>query len=162
MIANKQIFITGGAGFIGSALIGRLVDHNRIIVYDTLSRNALKDKPYKDHPNLTLIRGDVLDFAHLSETIQGADIIVHCAAIAGIDTVIKSPVRTMQVNMVGSANVLEAAACLSRCDRVVCFSTKTVRSAPSRPLPSGWMVVKRTLPPTRGNSLCLAEAESVA
>ena len=118
MIANKQIFITGGAGFIGSALIGRLVDHNRIIVYDTLSRNALKDKPYKDHPNLTLIRGDVLDFAHLSETIQGADIIVHCAAIAGIDTVIKSPVRTMQVNMVGSANVLEAAACLSRCDRV--------------------------------------------
>ncbi len=108
MIENKQIFITGGAGFIGSALIGRLVDHNRIIAYDTLSRNALKDKPYKDHPNLTLIRGDVLDFAHLSEAMQGADIIVHCAAIAGIDTVIKSPVRTMRVNMVGSANVLSA------------------------------------------------------
>ena len=126
MIENKQIFITGGAGFIGSALIGRLVDHNRIIAYDTLSRNALKDKPYKDHPNLTLIRGDVLDFAHLSEAMQGADIIVHCAAIAGIDTVIKSPVRTMQVNMVGSANVLEAAARLSRCDRVVCFSTSEV------------------------------------
>ena len=40
---------------------------------------------------------------------DGADIIVHCAAIAGIDTVIKSPVTTMRVNMVGSANVLEAA-----------------------------------------------------
>ena len=126
MIENKQIFITGGAGFIGSTLIGRLIDHNRIIAYDTLSRNALKDKPYKDHSNLTLIRGDVLDFTHLSEAMQGADIIVHCAAIAGIDTVIKSPVRTMQVNMVGSANVLEAASCLSRCDRVVCFSTSEV------------------------------------
>jgi len=46
MIENKKIFITGGAGFIGSALIGRLIDHNHIIAYDTLSRNALKDKPY--------------------------------------------------------------------------------------------------------------------
>ncbi len=45
MIDNKQILITGGAGFIGSTLIGRLVEHNRIIAYDTLSRNALKDKP---------------------------------------------------------------------------------------------------------------------
>ena len=71
MIENKQIFITGGAGFIGSALIGRLVDHNLIIAYDTLSRNALKDKPYKDHPNLTLIQGDVLDFAHLSRGHAG-------------------------------------------------------------------------------------------
>src|SRR5262245_64318933 len=112
MVENKQIFITGGAGFIGSTLIGRLVEHNRIIAYDTLSRNALKDKPYKDHPNLTLIRGDVLDFARLRQAMQGADIIVHCAAIAGIDTVIKSPVNTMQVKMVGSAKVIEADACL--------------------------------------------------
>jgi len=58
--------------------------------------------------------------------MRGADIIVHCAAIAGIDTVIKSPVTTMRVNMVGSANVLEAASRLPRCDRVVCFSTSEV------------------------------------
>ena len=58
--------------------------------------------------------------------MEGADIIVHCAAIAGIDTVIKSPVSTLRVNMIGSANVLEAASKLSRCDRVVCFSTSEV------------------------------------
>jgi len=68
----------------------------------------------------------VLDFEALSKAMAGADIVVHCAAIAGIDTVIISPVTTMRVNMVGSANVLEAASRLPRCDRVVCFSTSEV------------------------------------
>src|SRR6266536_1305431 len=126
MIEGKTIFITGGAGFIGSTLAGRLVDHNRLVIYDNLARNSLKDKAIKDHPNLKLVEGDVLNFERLTEAMQGADVIVHCAAIAGIDTVIKSPVTTMRVNMVGSANVLQAAAQLPRCDRVVCFSTSEV------------------------------------
>jgi UDP-glucose 4-epimerase len=126
LIEGKTILITGGAGFIGSALIARLIEHNRVVVYDNLSRNSLKDKSFRDHPSLTVVQGDVLDFDLLYQTMQGADIVVHCAAIAGIDTVIKSPVTTMRVNMVGSANVLEAASRLSRCDRVVCFSTSEV------------------------------------
>jgi len=126
MLEGKTIFITGGAGFIGSTLIGRLVERNRMVAFDNLSRNSLKAKDFRDHPNLTLIEGDVLDFEALRRGMQGADIVVHCAAIAGIDTVIKSPVTTMRVNMQGSANVLEAAAGLSHCDRVVCFSTSEV------------------------------------
>lgn len=126
MIKGKTLFITGGAGFIGSTLAGRLVEHNRIILYDNLSRNSLKDKPFKNHPNIEMVEGDVLDFEHLNQAMQGADIIVHCAAIAGVDTVIKSPVTTMRVNMIGSANVLEAAAQLPHCDRVICFSTSEV------------------------------------
>ena len=126
MIEDKTIFITGGAGFIGSALAGRLVDLNRVVIFDNLSRNSLKDRLFKDHSNLRLVEGNVLDLEKLCRAMQNADIVVHCAAIAGIDTVIKSPVTTMRVNMVGSANVLEAASQLSRCDRVVCFSTSEV------------------------------------
>jgi UDP-glucose 4-epimerase len=126
MIEGKTIFITGGAGFIGSALAGRLVENNRIVIYDNLARNSLKDKAIKDHPNLKLIEGDVLNAAHVLESMRGADIVVHCAAIAGIDTVVKSPITTMRVNMVGSANVLQAAAELPRLERVVCFSTSEV------------------------------------
>jgi UDP-glucose 4-epimerase len=126
MIANKTVFITGGAGFIGSALIGRLVEHNRVVAYDNLTRNALKDRPYQGHSNLTLIQGDILDFDKLSESMKNADWVVHCAAIAGIDTVIKSPVTTLRVNLLGSANVLEAARRLPNCERVVCFSTSEV------------------------------------
>ena len=126
MIEGKKIFITGGAGFIGSTLIGELIEKNEIIAYDNLNRNSLKGKTFKDHKNLTLIEGDVLDAEHLSRSMNGANLIVHCAAIAGIDTVIKKPVTTMRVNMVGSANVLEAASKLDSCDRVVCFSTSEI------------------------------------
>ena len=126
MIEGKTIFITGGAGFIGSTLAARLADNNRIIIYDNLSRNSLKDTSCVNHPNLDLIKGDVLDFEHLSRAMRGADIIVHCAAIAGIRTVVKSPVTTMRVNMIGSANVLQAADQLPDCERVVCFSTSEV------------------------------------
>jgi UDP-glucose 4-epimerase len=126
MTEGKTIFITGGAGFIGSSLAEYLVNNNRVIIYDNLSRNSLKDKSIINHPNLQLVEGDVLNYDQVRESITGADIIVHCAAIAGIDTVIQSPVNTMRVNMIGSANVLEAAARLPRCDRVVCFSTSEV------------------------------------
>ena len=126
MIHGKTIFITGGAGFIGSTLTGRLIEDNKITILDNLSRDSLKDKPFRDHPNLTVIAGDVLDYDAVAGAMDGANIVVHCAAIAGIDTVIVKPVATMRVNMVGSANVLEAASKLDRCDRVVCFSTSEV------------------------------------
>jgi UDP-glucose 4-epimerase len=126
MIEGKTIVITGGAGFIGSTLVGRLIEANRIRIYDNLSRDALRAKPYRNHSRLELIEGDVLSLDGLTRALQGADIVVHCAAIAGIDTVVKSPVTTMRVNVVGSANVLEAASRLSHCERVVCFSTSEV------------------------------------
>lgn len=126
MIENKTVFITGGAGFIGSTLAERLIEKNRVILFDNLSRNSLKDKSFQNHKNLTLVQGDILDIEALRTAMKGADVVVHCAAIAGIDTVIKSPVHTMRVNMIGSANVLEAAAGLPKVDRVVCFSTSEV------------------------------------
>jgi UDP-glucose 4-epimerase len=125
-LKNKQIFITGGAGFIGSSIISRLIDKNKIVVFDNFSRNSLKDRKDKDHKNLRVVNGDILDTDTLNISMQGSHIVIHCAGIAGIDTVIKSPVRTMQVNMIGSANVLEAASRLPDCERVVCFSTSEV------------------------------------
>ncbi len=125
-IEGKKLFITGGAGFIGSTLIGRLIEKNAIVVFDNLARDSLKDKPFRNHPNLKVVQGDVLDAEALKREMKGSDTIVHCAAIAGIDTVTKSPVMTMRVNMLGSANVLEAAARLESSHRVVCFSTSEV------------------------------------
>ena len=126
MLTGKKIFITGGAGFIGSTIVGRLIDNNKITVYDDFRRDALHGKPYADHPNLAIVNGDVLGLQLLRKSMKGAQIVVHCAAIAGIDTVIKKPTETMRINMIGTANVLEAARELEDLQRLIDFSTSEV------------------------------------
>ncbi len=126
MIQNKTIVITGGAGFIGSTLAGRLADENKIILFDNLTRNTIKFTGGAEHPNVSLVQGDILDYASIRAAVEGADIVVHAAAIAGIDTVIKSPINTMEVNMLGTANVLRAASDAQVSQRVVEFSTSEV------------------------------------
>ncbi|BEP92797.1 SDR family oxidoreductase [Acidovorax sp. A79] len=126
MISNKTIFITGGAGFIASTLIARLVDHNHIVVFDNYTRDTLKGTAYANHPNVRQIRGDVLDFDHLKKSMTGAQLVVHAAAIAGIDSTVRNPVTTMRVNMIGTANALEAAHQIGGVERFLEFSTSEV------------------------------------
>lgn len=126
MISNKNIFITGGAGFIANTLIKNLIDENKITVYDNFHRDTLTGSEYANHPNLTIVKGDVLDVDTLTDAMKGANIVVHAAGIAGIDTVIKDPVRTMKVNMIGTANALEAARVNNVSDRFVDFSTSEI------------------------------------
>jgi UDP-glucose 4-epimerase len=97
-----------------------------MVVYDDFRRDALSGKPYARHPNLQIVRDDVLNLPSLRKEMSGAQIVVHCAAIAGIDTVIKRPTETMRVNMIGTANVLEAARELRGLERLVDFSTSEV------------------------------------
>jgi UDP-glucose 4-epimerase len=126
MINNKTIFITGGAGFIANTIISRLVENNKIVVYDNFHRDTLSASPYANHPNITIVKGDVLDYPSLEKAMQGADIVIHAAGIAGIDTVIKDPVKTMRVNMIGTANALEAAFVNGVKDRFIDFSTSEI------------------------------------
>ncbi len=125
-IVGKRIVITGGAGFIGSTLAGRLAGANQIVLFDNLARNTIQHTGLQDNPNISLVQGDILDPHAVAKAFEGADIVVHAAAIAGIDTVIKSPVRTMEVNMIGTANVLSAAQLAGVRDRVIEFSTSEV------------------------------------
>lgn len=123
---DKKIFITGGAGFIANKLIERIVDDNNIVIYDNFSRDTFSGSMLANHPNIRVIHGDVLDFDNLRSAMEGANVVVHAAAIAGIDTVILKPTKTMRVNMIGTANVLEAARINGVSDRVVDFSTSEV------------------------------------
>jgi UDP-glucose 4-epimerase len=125
MVSGKRIFMVGGAGFIGSALLPHVLEDNEVVVYDTFERDALSGSGSSGHANLKTIEGDVLDAERLAEAMSAADLVVHLAAVAGVPSVVKRPTRTMRVNMLGTANVLEAA--LERgCERVICFSTSEV------------------------------------
>lgn len=126
MIKGKNIFITGGAGFIANMIIEKLIKHNRIVVYDNYSRDTLSKSKNAKHKNLKIIKGDVLDFDLLKTSMFGSQIVIHAAGIAGIDTVIKRPTMTMKVNMIGTANALEAAKLNGVEGRFIDFSTSEV------------------------------------
>jgi len=126
-LTGKRIVITGGAGFIGTTLAHRLVEENEIVAVDNLHRDSLTGSGLVEHPNFEFVQGDVLDADHLRSVVEGASHLVHAAAIAGVDTVIESPVRTMRVNLIGTYNALEAAlATKATIERTIEFSTSEV------------------------------------
>ena len=107
-IKNKNIFITGGTGFIGSWLIDTLIEGNRIWCYDNCRRVSPKIKELAGHRNLTFIKGDILDKEKLKRSLpRKVDIIIHLAAIAGVSSYYAIPLETMKVNLIGTYNLLE-------------------------------------------------------
>jgi len=126
---NKKIFLTGGAGFIGSQIIKRLCHNNEIFIFDNLTRNSIKYTSLLGKKNVNLIKGDILDYSYLKKTVDSLkpNIVIHLAAIAGIETVIKNPVNTMKVNMIGTANLLEVLKPhVNSIDRFIDLSTSEV------------------------------------
>jgi nucleoside-diphosphate-sugar epimerase len=125
-LRNSTLLITGGAGFIGTALCRQLAAHNRIRVFDILRRNALAEAGLDKHPNIEVIVGDVRDAAALKAAAQGCEYFVHMASIAGVDTVVKNPVLTMEVSIEGTLNALRAAHAVGTIKRFIDFSTSEV------------------------------------
>ncbi|MBS1551747.1 MAG: NAD-dependent epimerase/dehydratase family protein [Bacteroidetes bacterium] len=130
-IKNKRILLTGGAGFIGSTLAEKLIGNNEILIYDNFSRDSLKYKKLKTD-DLKIICDDVLNFDSLRKACEDfkPEIVIHLAAIAGIDTVIIDPVKTLDVNINGTLNLLRALKKYSgKLERFLDFSTSEVLGA---------------------------------
>lgn len=125
-LKGQKILITGGAGFIANTLLKKLLNDNQMVAFDNLHRNSLSDSGLQNHPNLSFVKGDVLNVGDLEQMGFDFTHIVHTAAILGIDTVLKSPVKTMQVNMIGTANVLAFAQKQKNLKRFIDFSTSEV------------------------------------
>jgi len=103
-----KILITGGAGFIGSNLTKRLVnDGNEVIVLDNLLRGNKLDREI--FTKIKFVNGDVRDFDLVSKLSMGCDVIYHFAAVLGVDVVADAPVETMDVEVIGTRNVVMAA-----------------------------------------------------
>ena len=107
----SRVCITGGAGFIGSHLVERLIGDYEIVVYDNLHRNALQfaRAGIHDHPRLRVVRGDVMDYESVRRAIEGCEAVIHCAAIAGVYSVDRNAVTPMEVNLLGTHHVVKAA-----------------------------------------------------
>ena len=107
----KHILVTGGAGFIGSHLVERLLADGRlVVVIDDLSTGTITNlAAVKSRPGLRIIQARVSDCTELTDLVSGAEAIYHLAAAVGVELVLKEPVRTIRTNLQETAAILDAA-----------------------------------------------------
>ena len=127
----KLSVVTGGAGFIGSNLVERLLERgDQVVVIDNESANT-HDEVYWN-PNAMNVKGDVTDFSLLKNACINADCIYHLAADISIQYSIENPTESYKNNVVGTLNVLEVARVLG-IKKVVFSSTAAIYGSTSEP-----------------------------
>ena len=112
MSTRKHILVTGGAGFIGSHLVERLLAAgNRVVVIDDLSTGSRENLPSGGtHPGLEFIHAKIRDCDRLPQLAAGADFIYHLAATVGVELVVKSALHVLESSFHETQLLLQAAA----------------------------------------------------
>ena len=109
---GRHILVTGGAGFIGSHLVERLLaDGHRVVVIDDLSTGSLDNlEAVRAHPRLQVIQARISACDELPQLLAGAESVYHLAAAVGVELVVKRPIHTLETNLRETEALLRAAA----------------------------------------------------
>ena len=136
---NKNILITGGAGFIGSHIADSLIENNNITIIDNLSTGKIKNLKYPEHDNLKLIKADICK-TNLDDLTSGIDYIFHLAAMASVPLSVENPVECNEINVNATVKLLNSA--VNNDVKKVVFSSSSAVYGENRNMP-----LKETEPP---------------
>jgi UDP-N-acetylglucosamine 4-epimerase len=108
-----QVLVTGGAGFIGSNLVGKLLQQDKVSfvrVLDNLATGFAENiKEFTGHPRFQFMEGDIRDYSTCQKACEGIDAISHQAALGSVPRSISDPLTTNEVNITGTLNIFTAA-----------------------------------------------------
>jgi len=109
-LIDKNVLVTGGAGFIGSNLVGSLLHSgNKVVCLDNFSTGKYSNlKEYLGNPNFRLIEGDIRNYDDCVNAVKGIDIVFHQAALGSVPRSIKDPITTTDVNIGGFVKMIFA------------------------------------------------------
>ncbi|WP_296622545.1 SDR family oxidoreductase [Marivirga sp.] len=136
-MSQKKIIITGGAGFIGSNLVEKYLNDDRVEkvrVIDNLSNGYYSNiEEFENHPKFEFFQEDICDYDKMLELTKGFDLISHQAALGSVPRSIENPMQSTKVNIDGTVNILYAAV-QNNIDRVVlACSSSTYGDSPNLP-----------------------------
>jgi len=122
-----KYLVTGGAGFIGSNLVKKLLEIGEDVrILDNFATGKRENVlPLINNPHLTLIEGDLRSFHIVRTAVKGVDYILHQGALPSVPRSINDPITTNDVNILGTLNILEAAKEFG-VKRVVCASSSSI------------------------------------
>lgn len=105
-----KVLVTGGAGFIGSHVVDRLMSEgNEVVVLDDLSSGRSENiEHHLSRPEFSFVKGDLRDKLTVEKALEGVDAVIHEAAIVSVPLSIENPALTNEVNVLGTLNLLEA------------------------------------------------------
>lgn len=122
-----KYLVTGGAGFIGSNIVNRLLhDGHEVVVLDNFATGKRENiLPLMKNPKMTMIEGDLRSFHIVRSAVKGVDYILHQGALPSVPRSINDPITSNDVNILGTLNILEAAKEFG-VKRVVCASSSSI------------------------------------
>ncbi|WP_029033410.1 SDR family oxidoreductase [Salinimicrobium terrae] len=111
LLSSSKVLVTGGAGFIGSNLCETLLELNTsVICLDNFATGKRENlSAFQDNPNFTLIEGDIRNLDDCKKAVEGADYVLHEAALGSVPRSINDPITSNNVNISGFVNMLVAA-----------------------------------------------------